>query len=118
MLAREICESQYVVTGNTKITAQLNAVAGIMEPVVSPYLSNASITGASSKAWYMFSNNVPALEIGFLNGNRTPTVEQADCDFEYLGLRYRCFYDLGVGVADYRGVLKATGEAASSSSSN
>ena len=111
MLAKEICESQYVVTGNTKVTAQLNAVAGIMEPVVSPYLSNSSITGNSATAWYMFSNNVPALEIGFLNGNRTPTIEQAECDFEYLGIRYRCFYDLGVGVADYRGVLKATGVA-------
>lgn len=118
MLAREICESQYVVSGNTKVTAQLNAVAGIMEPVVSPYLSNASITGNSATAWYMFSNNVPALEIGFLNGNRTPTIEQAECDFEYLGLRYRCFFDLGVGVADYRGVLKATGVAEVTESSS
>lgn len=110
-LGREICNSQYVVTGNTKVTAQLNSVAGIMEAVSSPYLSNASYTGASASAWYMFADpaEVGGLEIGYLKGQKVPTIEQGEPDFNQLGIAFRCYYDLGIGVADYRGISKNAG---------
>lgn len=122
-LGREICNSQYVVTGNSKVTAQLNSVAGIMEAVSSPYLSNSAYTGNSASAWYMFADpaEVGGMEIGYLKGQKTPVIEQGEPEFSTLGLAFRCYYDLGIGVADYRGMYKATGVAEvteSSSSSN
>lgn len=106
-LAKEICNSQYMVGGSSKSTA-LNPVAGTLEDVSSPYLSNATYTGYSATDWYLFGDPAinPALEIGFLNGNRTPTIEGADADFDLLAYAFRCYYDLGIGLVDYRGALK------------
>lgn len=108
-LAKEICESQYIVSGNTAKTAALNSVAGLLEAVQSPYLSNASYTGYSAADWYLFgdANELPAMEVGFLKGNATPTIEGSDAEFDTLGYSWRVYYDIGIGVADYRGVLKA-----------
>lgn len=113
-LAKEICESQYVVAVSGKITGQLNPVANMLEVVSSPYLSNSAYTGYSASAWYLAADptDVAGLEIGFLNGNRTPFIEQGTPDFNQLGISFRCYYDLGVGIADYRGLYKNTGVAA------
>lgn len=111
-LAREICLSQYVVSGvNNKLLPQMNGAAGILEPVTSAHLSNPTLTGNSATAWYLFSDpaEVGSIEIGYLKGQKTPTIEQGDPDFGTLAVGFRCFYDLGAGKADYRGVQKNTG---------
>ncbi|MFA6805217.1 MAG: Mu-like prophage major head subunit gpT family protein [Candidatus Methanomethylophilaceae archaeon] len=107
-LAKEICESTYMVGGSAKSTA-MNPVAGLLEAVQSPYLSNSTYTGYSATDWYLFGNpiEVPAMEIGFLKGQSTPTIEGSDAEFDTLGYSWRVYYDIGIGVADYRGVLKA-----------
>ncbi len=81
--------------------------------VVSPYLSYAKYTGASSKAWYLFADPaiVDTFEIGYLKGRRTPTVEQGETDFNTLGMQFRVYFDLGVREQDYRGMVKFKGEA-------
>jgi hypothetical protein len=35
--------------------------------------------------------------VAFLNGNQSPTVEQADADFNTLGIQMRGYHDFGVG---------------------
>ena len=90
----------------------MNPHTGKFEVVSSTYLSNATFTGASSKAWYLQAdpNRLPALEVAFLNGVDRPTVEKTDADFNTLGIQFRGFIDFGVREQDYRGALKMAGE--------
>jgi hypothetical protein len=88
-----------------------NPHAGKFAPVVCPYLSNASYTGNSSTAWYLLADpqTLPVIEIAFLNGVETPTVETADADFSVLGIQMRGFHDFGVAKQEYRGGVKSAG---------
>jgi len=90
-----------------------NPHVGKFSVVSSAYLANASFTGASSKAWYLFAdpNRLPALEVAFLNGVDRPTVEKTDADFNTLGIQFRGYIDFGVREQDFRGALKMKGEA-------
>ncbi|NBC11538.1 MAG: hypothetical protein GVY24_07390 [Planctomycetes bacterium] len=90
-----------------------NPHAGKFSVVTSAYLSNAAISGGSNKAWYLFAdpNRVPAIEVAFLNGKQTPTVERADADFSTLGVQFRGYIDFGVKEQDHRGAVKVKGEA-------
>lgn len=90
-----------------------NPHAGKFRPVCSAYLSNANIPGNSSTAWYLLANpaDIPAIEICYLNGNRTPVIESAQADFENLGVKFRGYWDFGVRQQDPRAVLKNTGAA-------
>lgn len=90
-----------------------NPHVGKFEVVSSSYLSNTSFAGASSKAWYLLAdpNRLPAIEVAFLNGVDRPTVEQADADFNTLGVQFRGYIDFGVREQDHRGALKVKGEA-------
>ena len=57
----------------------------------SRYLSNALYTGNSTKAWYLLAdpNDLPVIEVAFLNGQEAPTIESADADFHVLGVQSR-----------------------------
>ena len=90
-----------------------NPHVGKFDVVSSAYMGNASFTGASSKAWYLFAdpNRLPAMEVAFLNGVDRPTVEKTDADFNTLGIQFRGFIDFGVREQDYRGANKMKGEA-------
>ena len=89
-----------------------NPHVGKFGVVSSAYLANASFTGSSSKAWYLFAdpNRLPALEVAFLNGVDRPTVEKTDADFNTLGIQFRGYIDFGVREQDFRGALKMKGE--------
>ncbi|OQB78598.1 MAG: Mu-like prophage major head subunit gpT [Planctomycetes bacterium ADurb.Bin126] len=89
-----------------------NPHVGKFDVVSSVYLSNASFTGHSSKAWYLLAdpNRLPAVEIAFLNGVDRPTVEKTDADFNTLGIQFRGYIDFGVREQDYRGAAKMKGE--------
>ncbi len=79
----------------------------------SVYLSNSSFTGYSTTAWYLLAdpNNIPAIEVAFLNGQESPTVETAEFDFDRLGLSMRAYMDFGVSKMEYRGGVKLKGAA-------
>jgi hypothetical protein len=79
---------------------------------VSRYLSNALYTGNSAKAWYLLAepSDLPVIEVAFLNGNESPTVETAEADFNQLGIRMRGYHDFGVNLQDPRGGVKSKGE--------
>jgi len=80
---------------------------------VSRYLGNARYAGNSTKAWYLLAdaNDLPLIEVAFLNGQESPTIESAEADFNYLGIQMRGYHDFGVALQDPRGGIKSKGEA-------
>lgn len=89
-----------------------NPHVGKFEVVSTSYLSNASFTGHSSKAWYLFAdpNRMPAIEVAFLNGVDKPTVEKTDADYNTLGILFRGYIDFGVREQEKRAAVKVKGE--------
>jgi hypothetical protein len=79
---------------------------------VSRYLANSTYTGNSAKAWYLLSepSDLPVIEVAFLNGQESPTIETADADFNVLGVQMRGYHDFGVALQDARGGVKMKGE--------
>ena len=82
-------------------------------PVSCRYLANARYTGNSAKAWYLLSdpNDLPVIEVAFLNGQEAPTIETAEADFSMLGVQMRGYHDFGVNLQDNRAGVKSKGEA-------
>jgi hypothetical protein len=83
------------------------------EVVSMPHLSDTYYTGSSAKAWYLFADPavLPAFEIVFLNGKRTPTIERVEAPPNTLGMGFRGYIDVGVKEQDPRGAVKVKGEA-------
>ena len=90
-----------------------NPHAGKFRPEVSRYLGNTSYTGNSSKAWYLLADpsDVAVIEVAFLNGQESPTIESAEADFNVLGIQMRGYHDFGVELQDPRSGVKMKGEA-------
>jgi phage major head subunit gpT-like protein len=113
--AKELMNSQYVVGPSSAKTPSANIWQGSFQPLVSPWLSNSTLTGASSTAWYLLGNpaDLAALEIAYLNGLQTPTVEFFGMDTtpDVLGVSWRVFWDFGVALAEYRAGVKSKGAA-------
>jgi hypothetical protein len=88
-----------------------NPWAGMFKVVDSAYLQDTTITGNSTAAWYLLADpaDVPVIEVAFLNGNRMPTIESADADFNMLGVQFRGYWDFGVAKQEYRGGVRSAG---------
>jgi hypothetical protein len=97
-------------TASTKYPTA-NPHAGKFRTLYSAYLSNSTLTGNSSTAWYLLANpaDVPLIEVAFLNGRDVPTVETAEADFSVLGVQMRGYFDFGVALQDWRGGVKMAG---------
>jgi len=99
-------------TASTKYPVS-NPHQGKFRTEVSRYLSNSQYTGYSAKAWYLLSdpNDLPVIEVAFLNGQESPVIETAEADFNVLGVQMRGYHDFGCNLQDPRGGLKSKGEA-------
>jgi hypothetical protein len=99
-------------TASTKYPVS-NPHQGKFRVEVSRYLANASYAGNSAKAWYLLAEpaDLPVIEVAFLNGQESPTIETAEADFNVLGVQMRGYHDFGVALQDHRGGLKSKGEA-------
>lgn len=99
-------------TANAKYPVA-NPHQGKFRVEVSRYLSNATYTGNSAKAWYLLADpsDLPVIEVAFLNGQEAPTIETAEADFNVLGVQMRGYHDFGVALQDPRGAIKSKGEA-------
>lgn len=108
---RQIVQSTLVArTGDQE--PQGNPLAGLLEPVCEPRLSNAAITGNSAKAWYLFSQpGDGAIVVAFLDGRDGPVVEEVQGPPEVLGMFWRAYIDFGVSLGDWRACTKVLGEA-------
>lgn len=71
-----------------------------------------TVTG-SSTAWYLLCDpmDIPCIEVVFLFGKDTPTVESEQFEFDRLGLATRAYFDFGVSLVEYRGGIKLKGAA-------
>ncbi len=89
-----------------------NIYAGAFRAERSAYLSNSNITGNSVKAWYLLADpeDMAVIEVVFLNGKVAPTVQQAEANFNVLGVQFRGFHDFGVSLREPRGGVKMKGE--------
>ncbi|MBN2560626.1 MAG: hypothetical protein JXQ75_06825, partial [Phycisphaerae bacterium] len=99
-------------TASTKYPVA-NPHAGKFRAEVSRYLANAQYTGSSAKAWYLLAdpNDLPVIEVAFLNGQESPTIETAEADFNVLGVQMRGYHDFGCALQEPKGGVKAKGEA-------
>ena len=100
-------------TSTAASTGTRSPWTGMFRLEQSRYLANSSYTGYSTAAWYMIAdpNDLPLIEVGFLNGKEEPTVESADMDFDRLGIALRGFHDFGANKQEYRAGVKMKGEA-------
>lgn len=90
-----------------------NVYAGRYDVVDSVYLQSSAITGYSATAWYLLADpmNLAAIEVAFLFGRDTPIVEEAELDFDRLGMSMRAYWDFGVNKQEYRAGVKLKGAA-------
>jgi ATP-dependent Clp endopeptidase proteolytic subunit ClpP len=97
-------------SGSTKKVEMSNPHRGLYRPFSSPWLENSSMTNYSTSTWYLLANpaDVPAIQIAYLNGQRTPTIEQGEADFDSLGMGWRAYFDFGVAYQDWRAASKQT----------
>jgi hypothetical protein len=88
-----------------------NTVQGMYRPVTSAYLESAAIPGASPTAWWLLADPrvLPVIEVCFLDGKESPTIESTDADFDTLGIQFRGYHDFGIALAEYRGGVKSSG---------
>lgn len=91
-----------------------NTFAGKYQPLCAPQLSDSSITGYSTTAWYLLGDKAMGspIVVSFLNGQETPTVESADADFNTLGIQFRGYHDFGVDLGEgYLNAIRSKGAA-------
>ena len=119
--AQELVQSALIVSGNTTAQGSTNIISKWgLEVVASPYLENAKYAGHSATGWYLFADpaQVDTFEIGYLKGQRVPTVERGQFDLNHFGIGYRVRFDFGIREQDHRGMTFAPGVAVGGSSSS
>jgi hypothetical protein len=110
--AKELFASQNIVTGSTGKNMATNVFAGMYRPEVSAYVGNTAF-GGTQTSWYLLANpnDLPTIEVVFLNGQQTPIIEEAEADFDMLGIAMRGYFDFGVAKQDWRGGVRSKGAA-------
>lgn len=101
MTAEELMGSSVLITGSDTTRGNVNVFAGRFSVVSSAYLTSAT-------TWWLAANpaELPAMEVAFLNGQRLPTVQQAEADFNTLGIQVRGYFSYGVAKAEARGAYR------------
>jgi hypothetical protein len=101
MTAEELMGSSVLITGENATRGNVNVFAGRFRVVSSAYLT-------SGTTWWLMANpaELPAMEVAFLNGQRLPTVQQAEADFNQLGIQVRGHFSYGVAKAEARGAYR------------
>ena len=99
--AAELMAGSLLITGENATRTNANVLAGRYRVVSSSYLTSAS-------TWWLCANpgDLPAMEVAFLNGQRQPTVEQAEADFNTLGVQMRGYFDFGVAKAESKAAYR------------
>lgn len=99
--ADEMMGSTVLITGENATRGNVNVFAGRFQVVPSSYLTAAA-------TWWLVANpaELPCMEVAFLNGQRLPTVQQADADFNLLGIQVRGHFSYGVAKAESRGCYR------------
>jgi hypothetical protein len=99
--AAELMSGSLLITGENSTRTNVNVLAGRYQVVSSVYLTSAS-------TWWLCANpnDLAAMEVAFVNGQRTPVVQQADADFNVLGIGVRGHFSYGVAKAEARAAYR------------
>ena len=55
------------------------------------------------------STDMSGLQIAFLDGQQTPTINSSETSFNTLGVQMRGYFDFGVALQDPRCIVKMAG---------
>lgn len=101
----EVTAAQLIssVVDPTKANATPNPFANRLSVVSDPALATATEFYLAAAPGYC-----PTIEVTYLNGVETPTMESA-VQFDTLGIKWRIYHDVGVNLLDFRGLAKSTG---------
>lgn len=88
-----------------------NVMAGRFKPVCSTYISNSAIVNNSTTVWFLLVDpkNLAVIEVAFLNGQESPTVESTEADFDTLGIKFRGYHDFGIALQEFRAGIMNVG---------
>jgi phage major head subunit gpT-like protein len=108
-----VAEALYVARNLNAVKASdANIHAGKYRVVVASELSDSAYGGGySTTAWYLFGDTMKPVVTSFLNGQRSPTVESADADFNTLGIQFRGYHDFGCSQSEFLAGIKSKGAA-------
>jgi hypothetical protein len=108
-----VAEALYVARNlNAVKAADANIHANKYRVVVASELSDSAYGGGySTTAWYLFGDTLKPVVTSFLNGQRSPTVESADADFNTLGIQFRGYHDFGCSQSEFLAGIKSKGAA-------
>lgn len=102
-----------MVHGSTSKSVSTNIHNGAFNHISTSYLKNGNISGSSATAWYLLADPMhgATIDIAFLNGQQTPTVESSNVVFTQYGIQFRSSLDIGVKKQDFRAGIKSKGTA-------
>ncbi len=101
-------DTQVVAVGvgdEASVTPGANPHGGSFVKLDTPWLENANLTNNSTAGWYLIAKpqgSAGLLEVGFLNGQKNPTIEEGELDFSQLGMSLRGYWDFGIAQQDGR----------------
>lgn len=103
-------EQRMDATGSTdSVVFVNNPHAGKYTPITSPWLNKTTLfAGANDVTWYLMADpgELSAMLLSFLRGQRNPTVEQSQTDFNTLGVQWRAYHDFGINFHDAKAAVK------------
>lgn len=117
IVAEELMTSTNINTGGAATTEKVpnrNVFAGKYGVVASSYLGNTAINAtATALQWWLAADplDLPVIEVGFLRGATSPTVEEVAMDPHYLGIEMRGYFDFGVRQQAYQAAVMSEGAA-------
>lgn len=83
------------------------ANSGVTNPMRGAFrlITDAQLDIANPKGYYAIAdpNDVDTIEVTYLNGKRTPTLESR-VSWDTLGIEYRMYHDFGINIIDWRGM--------------
>jgi ATP-dependent protease ClpP protease subunit len=111
-----ICPVALETTARVLAAAQYDPAATLGTMTPNPHsgtfevVADARLDADDSAAWYMAANpnSIDTIEVLYLNGVNTPTMEQRD-GFVVDGIEYKIRLDAAAQVFDYRGLFKNEG---------
>ena len=113
VLAGQIYNDQYLIGqgANAAPVPSGNPFQHKYRPVATAYLEDSAYTGNSTTAYYLLCNPAlrAAIQVCFLNGVQTPTIQSSEMEFNTLGIQFRAFFDFGAAKMDPRAGVKVTG---------
>jgi len=104
--------SELARTGDSDPTG--NPLQNALVLAVEPRLESTAFSGYSSTAWYLFSTpDTAPVNVGFLNGQESPTVTSfgPDSEAETLGFAWRAELSYGASLGDPQAAVKSKGSA-------